>query len=82
MNDYLRANLSFLAVAVSLISAMALLFMLLSWAIGGTPFYKEVLLGDTFMPILIGLMAAGAAAGLLLRRKEETVTAGAPAWNT
>lgn len=81
MTDYLRANLRFLSVAFSLISAMGLFFMLVAWLIGGTSYYKEVLLGDSFMPILVGMMVSGAVGGVLFRRREEAVSA-APAWNT
>jgi hypothetical protein len=81
MNDYLRTNLRFLAGSVSAIAAMALFFMMLSWAVGGTPFYKDVLLGDTFLPVLVGLMIAGVAANQLLRKKEETQMSGVPALN-
>lgn len=70
-NEFLRANLRFLAVALSLVSTLALLFLLLCWQIGGTPYFKEILLGDTLLPILAGLIAVGAVAGYLLRGRED-----------
>jgi len=70
MNDYRRTNLRFLAGSVSAIAAMALFFMMLSWAVGGTPYYKDVLLGDTSLPILLGLIFSGAVASYLLRKRE------------
>lgn len=70
MNDYLRSNLRFLSGAVSVISAMALFFLVIAWVLGGTPYFKDVLLGETFLPILAALIAVGAIAESQLRDRK------------
>lgn len=57
--------------AVSALAGMALLFLLVSWAIGGDRYFKDVLIGEITLPVLIVLILPGifSAAGKCLREK-------------
>ena len=68
--NYRRDNLRFLAFGAAGIAAMATTFLMLSWALGGSYFFDDVLRGGTFLPLLGTLIVAGLAAGFHLRPQD------------
>lgn len=71
-----RANSRFIAVAVALIAAMALFFLLLAWGVGGTEFFRDDLLGYRFAPIFGLLMILAALVAYLLSDKPRASGSG------
>jgi L-cystine uptake protein TcyP (sodium:dicarboxylate symporter family) len=56
--------------ALITLCSMALFFMLLSWVIGGDE-YKDILLGDYVIPLLILGIVAGMVLKIICRRREQ-----------
>lgn len=60
----------FTCTALITLCSMALFFMLLSWAIGGDD-YKDRLLGNYAIPVLVLGVAVGMALKVICRRREQ-----------
>lgn len=70
MNDPMTAKnpTPLLPIGVTAVSALALVSLLLAWGIGGTHYFKDALLGEFSLPVLLALCAAG---GLAAYRKSH-----------
>ena len=69
-NSYLRSNLRLIAVGIAVNAAMALLFLLISWWVGGEQFFTETIMGQTMTPTLLVLLGMGTVAAFFLGDKE------------